>query len=828
MSQELENFFNVVLKHEAGTYDDHNWYIADGIKNLRSYLKGKSKNRYPFLTKDLSEYTIGEVKAFMKNPRVSGGGQLWATGKYQIIPNTLGGLQKDLKIQDNVKYDKKTQDLLGLQLLLNRGPIKKFLEGKSDNVESAALSIAQIWSSVGVPYATKGSKKQVGKNESYYSGGGDVAKTKTEDVQSALVKFRSKYSGVSFSGQLNTGTEEEVSEKKTESGEKKEVEIQQPPPPPPPPPDPRLVGSIKLEKISGPGNIMGQTEAEVIFGQISFSDVQFDEPGEYVLRAVPSEANVEPLEFLVVVQTNDNPPSSEKPVEEIKGKRSIITQIDPPKINIGPITFPVQDKAVEENNQVLTQIGLTPFVWYNGFQIKESSIFKLQVYYSGFAPMCLIKFSDNLGLIAKQGMPLADATFDIFFNSNSAVLKSIFMRFRIVDFQQNPDKSYTMTGQIDLKNFHKVNYKSYKGTSFAVLRRIAEELELGFNSNIDETNDEMTWTNTGLKYESFISQIISHSYISDTSYIQAYIDFYYGLTVVDLEKEWSRDCNSDLGIQTGGVTVVDPKKKDEKNQLVPLILANDQAIHYSTMYFHNYVVQNNATNKSLESGQFTTTKYYDIKSKQFLIFDVDSQTTQSDNQVILKGKPADSDDIQTNYTTVFGGKVDLSNVHKNYLYAEVLNRRNLIDLSKIVVTFEMPNPNFNLYKYQKIRMQFINPAPSVVEADFNQKRISGNWMIIDIAFLWNGTQMVQMIRAVRRELEKIEDEKNSQTTNKKEPTKEGNPNELVEETPPNSIYKVDEVYIVESSDGTQYEVTVKEILDNGNEISAWLWELDSR
>ena len=598
-----------------------------------------------------------------------------------------------------------------------------------------------------------------------------------------------------------------------------------PPPPPPPPPDPRLQGSVKLEKVSGPGNIMGQVESEVIFGEVQFGDIQFDEPGDYVIRAVPSDSNVEPLEFLVTVLVNDNPPSEEKPQEEITGKRSIITQIDPPAIQLEPIKFPVLDNSVDENSQTLSQIGVTPFVWYNGFQIKETAIFNLQVFYNGFFPQCTIKFADLSGFLKKQGMPLVDSTFDIFFNSNSAVIKSIHLRFRIVDFKQNKDGSYTMSGQLNLRDFHKVNWKSYKGTSFETLRKIAAELELGFNSNIDNTDDLMTWTNTGTKYQNFISEIIAHSYTSDTSFVAGYIDFYYGLTFVDIEKEWSRDVTNDFGIDTGGLTILNKDKKDTETQLSPLILTSDFAMRYSNMYFERYTVQNFATNKSLEAGHFTVTKYYDIKSKQFLIFDVNSETTQSDNQLILKGKPGDSEEIQTNYTTIYGGKVDLSNVHKNYLYAEAANHRNLNDMAKIVLTFQMPNPNFNLYKFQKIRIVFRNPAPSVVEEDMEQQRISGNWMIVDIAFVWNGGRMYQTVKAIRRELEKTNEEKQTQEVIKEEPVKEGNVNEPVTETPPNSIYKVDEIYIVEAADGTQYEVTVKEILDNGNEISAWLWEI---
>ena len=179
-------------------------------------------------------------------------------------------------------------------------------------------------------------------------------------------------------------------------------------------------------------------------------------------------------------------------------------------------------------------------------------------------------------------------------------------------------------------------------------------------------------------------------------------------------------------------------------------------------------------------------------------------------------------------TTVFGGRVDLSNVHKNYLYADVLNSRNLTDLSKIVVTLEIPQCNFNLYKFQKIRIQFINEAPTIAEEDLNQKRISGEWMIVDIKFSWQATgskgTTVQTVTAVRKELEKLPEEKTTTTTQTEEVVKEGNQNELAPETPPNSIYKVDEIYIVEDKDGRTYEFTVTEVLENGVEVKGWLYE----
>jgi len=188
----LTDFFDVILKGESKTYDDHNWYVSGG--KLKGYIKGRYGTPYKLLKNDLSaDTTLGEVKAFQSRSR-DANGQLWATGRYQIIPSTLKGVQKNLNLPDSTKYNKETQDKMGLQLLLNRPSIKKYIQGTvpdtKENVEKASLSVAQIWSSVGVPYATKGSKRQVQKNQSYYSGGGDKASIKTEDVQVALKKLR--------------------------------------------------------------------------------------------------------------------------------------------------------------------------------------------------------------------------------------------------------------------------------------------------------------------------------------------------------------------------------------------------------------------------------------------------------------------------------------------------------------------------------------------------------------------------------------------------------------------------------------------------------------
>ncbi len=686
-----------------------------------------------------------------------------------------------------------------------------------------------------VYHCTAGIGKKVSKIKALLNPASDSlgGMTKAQHRKEEFYDYVKKFSGLkepldaiqSAGGQSSNP----VPDAQGEAASAKTVEAPSLPPPPPPPPDPRADGLVKLEKVSGPGEMMGEIEAEVIFGETIFKGLQFDKEGDYVIKAYHTFEGVEPLEFLVKVVLNENPPSKDKgELEEDTGKRSIITQIDPPTYVLPPIEMPVpKDTNKTANAEELRHIGLTPFIWYNGYQIKENDIYYLVLYYKGMVPAVEVNFIDSAAILKKAGFPGSDSTFDVFMNSGSKILKSIHLRMKIDNFQENPNKSYTMTGTLDLRDFYKVNYKSWTGTSFEVLRKMAGELKLGYNSNIDKTDDSMKWTNTGMTWREFIGDIVRHSYISDAAFTLAYIDFYYCLNYVDLEKEWSRDVSSDVGIASTGITQVDGKPT-ETDTTLPLVLMNEKSQNMVNTYFQNYSVQNNATNKAISNGQFTISKYYDTASKQFLIFNVDSLTSQDDSKVILKGKPADATELETNYTTVFGGRVDLSNVHKNYLYADVLNSRNLTDLSKIVVTLEIPQCNFNLYKFQKIRIQFINEAPTIAEEDLNQKRISGEWMIVDIKFSWQATgakgTTVQTVTAVRKELEKLPEEKTTTTTQTEEVEKQGNQNELSPETPPNSKYKVDEIYIVEDKDGKTYEFTVTEILENGNEVKGWLYE----
>jgi len=186
----LKIFFNTALKGESKTYNDHNWYVS-GSK-LKGYIEGVSKTKYPLLSKNIEDSTIAEVKSFQARGR-DNNGQLWAVGRYQIIPTTLKGVQKTLGLPDNTKFNQTVQDEMGYALMIGRTNLKKYLNGSvtdtKENRQKAGLDMSKIWSSVGVPFAVNG--KQY--NNSYYSG--DKASVDTEIVQKELQELRKNLIG---------------------------------------------------------------------------------------------------------------------------------------------------------------------------------------------------------------------------------------------------------------------------------------------------------------------------------------------------------------------------------------------------------------------------------------------------------------------------------------------------------------------------------------------------------------------------------------------------------------------------------------------------------
>lgn len=445
-----------------------------------------------------------------------------------------------------------------------------------------------------------------------------------------------------------------------------------------------------------------------------------------------------------------------------------ITNIFEPSIKLDPIKFEVP-VGVKDKQEFIRGLGYVPFVWYNGYQINYTDIKYLSLYHDGILPKCKITFVDTFSIMKSAGFPLDDTKIQIFINAKSKNLKSIHLEFKIQNFQDLGGNTYTMIGTINIPSVYLKGYNSYSSkTSQEALQDLCKKMNIGFNSNLDNTDDKMTWINGGEKNYKFINDVIFNSYKSDSSFIVGYIDYYYNFNYVDIEREFSRDIKNDVGIDTGGLSAEVNSTEDDR--ITTLSLSNEPSFNNSSMYFDKYKVRNDSTSISLKKGYLTKVKFYDTGSKNFLIFDVDSITSDGTQNIILKSAPQDTKFFDENYSTIWNGKIDSDNSHNNFNYASVQNRLNIDEMIKISAELDLPNPNFNLYKFQKVNIIFINPNASLTSG-LSQERLNGDWIITDINFIYSGLKMKQVIKIIKRELSASKDEmvgSDSSNKNKKD------------------------------------------------------------
>jgi len=578
-------------------------------------------------------------------------------------------------------------------------------------------------------------------------------------------------------------------------------------------------GKIILKVKSGPGSIIGETEKDIVGGFSIFKDIQFDQPGDYVISVTSTSPDTEPTEFKIKVTPEPDviPQDESRGKEEvISGNRPIIAQIDQPTIKLPPMEF---DKKVNDANAglVADSIGAMPFVNYMGSPIQDRDVENLKIYHDGIVPKCKMTFIDSQNLMKTVGAPQEDSKFEVFINAKSNNLKSIHLKFKVEVFKDMGGGLYAIEGALDVDLLYRIKYTTMMGTSFEVIRNLCKEIGLGFNSNILNTNDSMTWKFNGKKNFESISEIVKHSYISDTSFMAGYIDYYYCFNYVDVEKESVRDTSKDVGVETG----VD--KVDTVSKVVKLQLINEPSMNKSCFYFSQYTTQNNATELAMKNGNTTIIKSYDRSKKTMQVFNIDAFTSDGSKSLILKGSKYDKDAFNNNVTTKYMGKMDLDNVHKNYLYAPILNQRNLDDLNKLQMKLVLSSHNLNLYKLQKINVSVINTQTSVTDIERILWRQSGDWIISDIVFKFNtegGTKKVftQEIILIRKELGKTKDEIAQDQPVEKKDENNDKVNTNPDPVEPNSVYDLGDIYRVKDSKGEEYLILIKAKTDDGNGI----------
>lgn len=398
-----------------------------------------------------------------------------------------------------------------------------------------------------------------------------------------------------------------------------------------------------------------------------------------------------------------------------------------------------------------------PQIYYYGQELPMQYVKKLKIESRDYLPTLHIIYDDVYNILHDIGMPGDNGKVVVILPSKSDNLSDIFLEFKIISFKtkgivDNHNKQIEISGILNVENILIKNFESFKDkTSFEVCKELAEEIGLGLMSNVTASNDRMTWLNTGMNRYKFLSnEVIKKAWIGESSFVWSFIDFYYNINYIDVEKALNEDINN--------IKWIAKKDDTEDSIVIPPNLTNDMSMKDTNIFFAGEKVINNSTETSILRGYLRDISYYDVdgnwseKAGSYKEYTLDTITTQDKNNVVyLKGEPGDVTFYNNNRTYHYLGKIDTANMHPDYLWAEMQNRENVLDLQKISMNITIPRPNFNIRRFEKVNLTFVNNNVNATERTRNFK-LNGEWLITGISFIWSGKNYYQNLTIVKREI----------------------------------------------------------------------------
>ena len=239
-------------------------------------------------------------------------------------------------------------------------------------------------------------------------------------------------------------------------------------------------------------------------------------------------------------------------------ERNILTIIEP-TIELDALTILDRESNSDNSNGLAMEVrpskfsSIVPYVIVNGYEVDFTKLRYFEVKNNAFYPTCKIQFADRDNMFTGRFYPKDGDLIQINIRSqgDETTFKPIRIDFTIIDcipINSNAGggrlvaNEYLLTGRMFIPNLFTENV-SYEEdvTSWDALLNIAEKLKLGYASNVEETADQMTWTNPNDTNETWIQNIVSNSYLNDESFFTSYIDPYYYLTMVDVNRLFSQE-----------------------------------------------------------------------------------------------------------------------------------------------------------------------------------------------------------------------------------------------------------------------------------------------
>jgi hypothetical protein len=289
---------------------------------------------------------------------------------------------------------------------------------------------------------------------------------------------------------------------------------------------------------------------------------------------------------------------------------------------------------------------------------------------------------------------------------------------------------YTLSGELNVPMFYGNFCKAFRNmTSIQALQKVASELQLGFADNQPEgTADTMTWIMPNYTYHSFMKSIAKLAYVDDNNFFDFFIDRYYILNFINVEKQFSKDKEIDTGFLALDQLQIDksrsdPEKDKEVEIEIPLVITNHPDSAQTELYIsdfamvsnHGEIIRQNTLRKYLYWYDHGTNSEPENKTDdanyrcQFI--EPLMSTTENDGKIPQTVSIEEYQKLVTDGTTS-APKVASSewsgmqygNAHSEYKYAELLNYHNWLETEKNMLNVTLMGFNVNILRGSRIKV----------------------------------------------------------------------------------------------------------------------------
>lgn len=445
-----------------------------------------------------------------------------------------------------------------------------------------------------------------------------------------------------------------------------------------------------------------------------------------------------------------------------------------------------------------------PFITINGYSVTKY-LKKFHLNLDGFLPVIRFTFFAKESVFISVNYPKDGDIVSVYMRSPGDFYKPMRMDFNILSVNSEPTSrldpdgrdpegrgqnlKFTILGECRIPGLYTSRIKSFRNlTSLECLLEVSQDLNLGFATNDNSLNDQMTWICPSYSYYDFIQEVSVRSYKDDeVSFYDCWIDAYYNLNFVNLGAQFAysgipqQNAVFLPGYVQGGYQASNrfPGTPDPDPVEIPLVLTNVTGYGVVPYFISGYTLTSRSGSNTNKMGYVNRIGFYDersdekMPSNKYVEYDIESQTPESfgDGVVLQKGRARENnykEELRVEWMGVLNRKISESDgVHPNFIHAKFQNLININDATKMTLVVELETYFPGIYRGQVLPVQIFvtesgvrqqnvgdqsNRSSNTVAEPVIDNFLSGNYVVMGMSVYWSdmGGRMRQSLTLAKR------------------------------------------------------------------------------